>query len=157
MANDFINTITTKDGITYDVQDKRLEVTAADVGKVVSVDESGNLTLTSGGTKLYKHSIKGLGSFGGGNSYVVINDDPNPVTNESAVFTIMPMYNNNINAFISSGYVCQVFSALFPNASGYALEVGKTLEFSFFGEDGQLHSKETFGAIEIITDTVTPL
>ena len=58
MANDFVNTITTNDGTTYDVQDKRLEVTAADAGKVVSVDSNGNLSLVSGGTKLYRHQVK---------------------------------------------------------------------------------------------------
>jgi hypothetical protein len=57
MANDFINTITTKDGTAYDVQDKRLTVTAADVGKVVAVDENGNLTLTRRNAKLYQHRI----------------------------------------------------------------------------------------------------
>ena len=59
MPNDFVNTITTKDGTTYNVQDKRLTVTAADAGKVVSVDSNGNLSLTtpSSGTKLYRHLI----------------------------------------------------------------------------------------------------
>ena len=59
MANDFVNTITTSNGTTYDVQDKRLTVTAADAGKVVSVDENGNLSLItpSSGTKLYRHLI----------------------------------------------------------------------------------------------------
>lgn len=59
MKNDFVNTITTSNGTTYDVQDKRLTVTAADAGKVVSVDENGNLTLSepSSGTKLYCHEV----------------------------------------------------------------------------------------------------
>ena len=61
MANDFVNTITTKDGTTYNVQDKRLEVTAADAGKIVSVNEQGELTLVSAptsGTQLYQHIIE---------------------------------------------------------------------------------------------------
>ena len=59
MANDFVNTITTSNGTTYDVQDKRLTVTAADAGKVISVDSNGNLSLTTptGGTKLYRHQF----------------------------------------------------------------------------------------------------
>lgn len=66
MANDFVNTITTSSGTTYDVQDKRLTVTAADAGKVVSVDENSNLTLTtlsSGGTRLFKHKLSNSGNY----------------------------------------------------------------------------------------------
>ena len=61
MANDFVKTITTATGTTYDLQDARLTVTAADAGKVVSVDSNGNLSLTtpSGGTKLYQHNLTG--------------------------------------------------------------------------------------------------
>lgn len=57
MANDFVKTITTAAGTTYDIQDARLTVTAADAGKVVSVDENGNLMLVGSGTKLYKHHV----------------------------------------------------------------------------------------------------
>ena len=62
MPNDFVNTITTQSGITYDVQDKRLTVTTADAGKVVAVDNNGNLSLItpSGGTKLYEHRLSGV-------------------------------------------------------------------------------------------------
>lgn len=49
-----------KAGKVYDIHDTRLEVTEADVGKVVSVNEEGELTLVdapSGGTKLYRHEL----------------------------------------------------------------------------------------------------
>lgn len=54
MANDFVNTITTSNGTTYDVQDKRLTATAADAGKVVIVDANGNLVLEEPSGKLSK-------------------------------------------------------------------------------------------------------
>ena len=73
MANDFVNTITTSNGTTYDVQDKRLTVTAADAGKVVAVDSNGDLSLItpSGGTKLYKHKLSITHSSGGTNITVL--------------------------------------------------------------------------------------
>jgi len=45
MANDFVNKVTLENGTTYDVQDARLVVTSADAGKVISVDENGNIVL----------------------------------------------------------------------------------------------------------------
>lgn len=58
--SDFVNKIK-KGEKTFEIQDSRLEVTVADAGKMVSVDEEGNLSLVpapSGGTKLYLHLLQ---------------------------------------------------------------------------------------------------
>lgn len=97
MANDFVNTITTSNGTTYDVQDKRLTVTAADAGKVVSVDSNGNLSLVnpSGGTQLYEHILNLIGD----NYYkiiVVVNASPTPVTLDTFDYQVIL---NSFNAW----------------------------------------------------------
>ena len=44
----YVNQIQDKDATLHDIHDKRLEVTAADAGKVVSVDETKNAILVKG-------------------------------------------------------------------------------------------------------------
>ena len=56
MPNDYVNKMITQSGTEYDIHDKRLTVTAADAGKVVSVDSNGDLTLS----KMYMTSVRAI-------------------------------------------------------------------------------------------------
>lgn len=83
--DNFVNKIKTKDGSEYNIQDQRLSVTPEDAGKMVAVNESGELTLVdvpSGGTKLYKHAI----SFGNmGFQFSIITTNANAYNSISAL------------------------------------------------------------------------
>ena len=116
MANDFVNTITTKDGTIYNVQDKRLEVTAADAGKVVSVDNNGNLTLSepSAGTQLYLHTIPVENGMEVSDTLVVLSTSPTPATADSEIITLIN--NQSIMCKLGS-YNCAPFA--YDSGDGY--------------------------------------
>ena len=151
MANNFVNTITTKDGTTYDVQDKRLTVTAEDAGKVVAVDSNGNLSLTtpSGGTKLYLHFIT-VSRTGGQDFIYLVNRRANAYTSLDEVRTDNPY--GSATKWTDNSFIMGV-------ANGYGRIIGTTEDMSYHTLAFVLSSNGTYSIYgkTLVSDTVTEL
>lgn len=143
----FVNKIKTKDGQEYDIQDKRLIATAEDVGKVLTVNEEGNLEFkeASGGTKLYKHEVNAESSTGSGNQRLIfISTISTPFSNVSSI-------TNNKDKIVKSLYV--------PFTGSY--DIGNAYDIVGLGSAMIYVNGSSFSSISIqetlLNDTVTEL
>lgn len=150
MSNDYVKTITTSDGTTYDIRDARLIVTAADAGKVVIVDSSGNLTLSeiSGGTKLYKHEVS-VGASYEEYKFEFVSTDKTPFT--SSTFNYSGLYGK-VMYFIPKVYTGANIIVL-----GYGQRTGPLGELTTIkATDGTIGSY-SLSNVNVRNDTVTEL
>ena len=131
-------------------QDK-IEVTSADVGKMIAVSEEGELTLVdapSGGTKMYRHVIYTYRDEKGDeyvNHIVIINTDPTPITKTT--------FENKLKNCVSYyGYKSGFTSGAF---------MGFNNTYLYYGNYSEMYD-ESFSSFasseyDTFTDTVTPL
>lgn len=162
----YVDQIQDKEGTLHDIHDKRLSVTAADVGKVVSVDENGDIALIEGGTKLYKHVIPLVNSTDNVTLTIIStdgNDYSGPLV-KSSDFTIRRLLENAISVYCSflslySDITEGMYLGKCYNGGGGSPLEAKMLQYN--SSDNTKTSYyiplASYSTATTIVDTVTPL
>lgn len=136
-----------------EIHDARLKVTSADIGKVVGVNANGELTLVpapSGGTKLYKHSIRDQYSTV---QFTLLSTISTPVTDEASLKNLIQgdscIIGGMINVQISK--LVTFYTSTPPTSSLYVRNV-------YFASDGTVTvlDSDAISGMTLI-DTVTEL
>lgn len=168
----YVNQIQDKEQETHDIHDKRLTVSIEDVGKVVGVNEDGQLALleVSGGTKLYQHFIvtdyyiSGSGDSGERLAFLVTNASSESIIESEASSTFtnfrVMLYSRSVD--VKVGY-CRfgswsqpLINMLYINAYS---QTARAMNISMIKYDTTQNefAYVTFENVAIVSDTVTPL
>lgn len=157
MSN-YVDQIQDKEGTLHDIQDKRLVASAEDVGKIVSVNENGQLVLVENNAKLYRHVLKCEPSQGYYKTITFINSVATPydVTSHGFSYTLRDAVNSAVS--ISIGGMRERFverlAKVFLVCSG---NYGDSLSVMYINADNstlELVGNETFTPTEDIVSEV---